>query len=459
MDIFSALQTSVSGLQAQSYAISNISGNIANSQTTGYKRVDTNFIDLMAEYSPKREVAGSVIAQSQLTNAIAGNIISTQVSTNMAISGRGFFTVAQKTSDAGGTSTFSNANLYTRRGDFSPDKDGYLVNGAGGYLMGTNLDPATGQVTGVGPIRINNSALPARQTASITYAGNLPANPITNGSKISGSDVYNQNPGAIVLNGTGQAGPTVAVADAGTFVDNSIVGPSLPIYTATGAAVQMNTRWAKVQDASTNPSQPAIWNLYYQTDPTATSDKSSWQNVGTAFKFDSTGAMAFPATTNISLGAVSIGDFTSQAINLKIDSAGLTQYADTTGVATAKSLSQDGSNSGSLTSISVGADGKINGTFSNGSVAALASVGIVNFNNPNGLKADTNGNYVQTVDSGPPLTGLNGSSLTGSSIEQSNTDIASEFSKMIVTQQAYSANTRVLSTAQTMMSDLLNVIR
>ena len=71
MDLFTALQTSVSGLQAQSYAISNISGNIANSQTTGYKRVDTSFVDMMSETTPKREVAGSVLAQSQLTNTAA----------------------------------------------------------------------------------------------------------------------------------------------------------------------------------------------------------------------------------------------------------------------------------------------------------------------------------------------------------------------------------------------------
>ncbi len=109
--------------------------------------------------------------------------------------------------------------------------------------------------------------------------------------------------------------------------------------------------------------------------------------------------------------------------------------------------------------VAVGEDGKINGTFSNGSVIPVATVGIAQFADPDGLKADGKGNYLQTADSGPPLTVLNGSTINGATIEQSNTDIASEFSKMIVTQQAYSANTRVMSTAQTMMSDLLNVIR
>jgi flagellar hook protein FlgE len=144
---------------------------------------------------------------------------------------------------------------------------------------------------------------------------------------------------------------------------------------------------------------------------------------------------------------------------LNIGTGGLTQYSDTSGAVTTNKLTQDGNSAGTLTSVDVGSDGKVNGTFSNGSVAAIATVGIAQFANSDGLKGDTSGNYLQTVDSGPPLTGLNGSTLSGASIEQSNTDIATEFSKMIVTQQAYSANTRVMSTAQTMMSDLLNVIR
>jgi flagellar hook protein FlgE len=116
MDLFSALQTSVSGLQAQSYAISNISGNIANSQTTGYRRVDTSFVDLMSESVPKREVAGSVLAQSQLTNTLAGNIIASSVPTNMAINGQGFFTVVQKTGDANGAASFGGTTATSSTG-------------------------------------------------------------------------------------------------------------------------------------------------------------------------------------------------------------------------------------------------------------------------------------------------------------------------------------------------------
>ncbi|SDM17259.1 flagellar hook protein FlgE [Methylobacterium phyllostachyos] len=429
MDLFSALQTSVSGLQAQSYAISNISGNIANSQTTGYKRVDTSFVDLMTETTPKREVAGSVLAQSQLTNTIAGNVVSSSVPTNMSITGTGFFTVVQKTGDASGSPTFTGTNAYTRRGDFAPTADGYLMNGAGGYLIGTNLDPTTGQVKSTGPIVIGNPTLPAQPTTTITYAANLPATPSTSAS----------------------AQPA-----------GSIAGPSLTAYTSSGAPVTINMRWTQLTSTTTG----STWKLSYQDGTDATTGNPTWADVKTpTFAFDSTGKLTTPTSTTsdpnqitVDLSGDTFSGYTFPSLTLDL-SGGLTQYADASGAATTNTLSQDGSTSGTLTSVAVGTDGKINGTFSNGAVKALANVGIAQFANPDGLKADTNGNYLQTADSGPPQAGLNGSTITGASLEQSNTDIATEFSKMIVTQQAYSANTRVMSTAQTMMSDLLNVIR
>ena len=126
---------------------------------------------------------------------------------------------------------------------------------------------------------------------------------------------------------------------------------------------------------------------------------------------------------------------------------------------TTNDLKQNGYASGSLNSVEVGDNGLISGKYSNGSVIGLARVEVAQFVNPDGLKPDSLGNYEQTVASGEAINGLKDSTVVGANVEQSNTDIAAEFSKMIVTQQAYSANTRVMSTAQTMISDLLNVIR
>jgi flagellar hook protein FlgE len=458
MDIFSALQTSVSGLQAQSYAISNISGNIANSQTTGFKRVDTSFIDLMAEQTPKREVAGTVLAQAQLTNTIQGNVIASQVATNMAINGQGFFTVVQKTGDANGQSTFSGQTVFTRRGDFSTDKDGYLVNGAGDYLMGQNIDPATGQTASSGLIKLGNTTLPAQATTTINYAANLPSNPITSSSPTSGSDLYvPASAGSVVTSGTQATPGQVATTDASNFINNSIAGPAVTAYTASGAPVTVTTRWAKIQDASTSDPS-SVWNLYYQSDTTASAANSAWTNAGSAFTFDPAGQLTSP-TGGVTLNNLTVSGTNLGSVKLNIGASGLTQYADSTGGATTNVLTQDGYTSGTLKSVAVGQDGKINGTYSNGSVVSVASVGFARFNNPDGLKPDSNGHYFQTAESGAPLAGLAGTTIVGESNEQSNTDIATEFSKMIVTQQAYSANTRVMSTAQTMMSDLLNVIR
>jgi flagellar hook protein FlgE len=465
MDIFSALQTSVSGLKAQSYAISNISGNIANSQTTGFKRIDTSFEDLIAENSRTREVAGTVLAQSQLTNTLQGNITATNVATNMALRGDGFFVVQQRTGDANNQATFTGQNLYTRRGDFTLDKSGYLVNGAGSYLQGQNIDPATGQVGASGAIQITNTTLAAKRSATITYGANLPSTPKTNASASSTSALY-APAGTTTLvtstdgsNTTGQkvAADTTTTTTASDFIDHSIAGPTLTLYTDNGAPVTLTTRWAKIQDATA--ATPAVWNLFYASDTTVANNKSDWINAGTGVTFDAAGQLLQPSSGSLPLTDLTVNGTNLGTVKLAFDKTTLTQYASTAGAATTNALSQDGFAAGTLNDIAVSETGQILGTFSNGSVKALANIGIARFANPDALKVESGGNFAQTSESGTALAGLGGSIVVGSNIEQSNTDIADEFSKMIVTQQAYSANTRVMSTAQQMMSDLLNVIR
>ena len=461
MDVFSALQTAVSGLRAQSFSLDNISGNIANSQTTGYKRIDTSFVDLIAEQAPRREVAGSVAAYSELTNTVQGNIASTGIGTNMALDGDGFFVVQKKTSDASGATVFSGSDLYTRRGDFSPDKDGYLVNGAGSYLQGSSLDPVTGQATGSGPIRISNAILPAKGTTTITYSANLPKTPATtNATSTAGSELLAAFPDgtdARILGGTGTA--TVSAANAQSFVDSSIAGPALTAYTAAGAPVGVQMRWAKVQNADAAAGTSDVWNLYYADQSSVAGNSTSWTNVGQAFAFNAAGQLTAPTGTAITIPNLTVDGSSVGNVAFSFGSGGLTEYASVNGGVTTNTLQQNGYASGTLNNVEVAEDGKIMGTYSNGTTLPLASVDVVRFTNPDGLKPDSLGNYQQTADSGVPITGLNGTTVIGGNIEQSNTDIASEFSKMIVTQQAYSANTRVMSTAQTMMSDLINIIR
>lgn len=470
MDAFTALQTAVSGLRSQAYSLDNISGNIANSQTTGFKRVDTSFVDLIPEQPSRQEVAGSVAAYSRLTTTLQGTVSATGVSTNMALSGPGFFAVEAKSGDSGGQPVFAGGEVYTRRGDFSLDKDGRLVNGAGYYLKGTSYDAATGQAQGsnASVIQVGNAPVPASATTTINYAANLPASPATTEAAASGSDVlaapstsagFPAGYDPRVLTGSSAAGANyVAASDQQRFINQSLSGGSITAYTASGSPMDVQLRWAKVQDGNAAAGTGDVWNLFYQTSTTATGNAPAWQNAGQAFTFNASGQLDSPKGS-VALSNLSVDGTALAGVGFNYGAGGLTQYASSGGLVSTTTLQQDGYASGTLTKLAITSDGKVSGTYSNGRTVALAQVAVAQFNNDDGLKREDAGTYSQTLDSGPPVTGLGAATIIGGNVEQSNTDIAEEFSKMIVTQQAYSANTKVMSTAQEMISDVLNIIR
>ena len=181
MGIFGALTTAVTGMRAQSFALENVSGNIANSQTTAFKRMDTSFVDLIPDAQPSKQLAGSVVANARMTNTIQGDVQAASIGTFMAINGDGFFVVQKPASFTDNRPVFDGIDRYTRRGDFQPDKNGYLVNGAGYYLMGIPVDPSTGNLVGSVPtlLQFQNDFLPAQQTTQIEYRANLAAYPLT----------------------------------------------------------------------------------------------------------------------------------------------------------------------------------------------------------------------------------------------------------------------------------------
>src|ERR1700681_2355060 len=182
MGIFDALNTSVAGLQAQSFALQNISGNIANAQTTGYKGIGTSFVDLVPDStSPDRQVAGSGTAFARPTITSQGTVSGSTVATFMAINGDGFFSVQKATGITDNVPVFSGVTDYTRRGDFQVNANGNLVNGAGYYLMGVAVDPKTGNPLGNVPqvLQFQNNFVPAQATSAIQYAATLPTKPST----------------------------------------------------------------------------------------------------------------------------------------------------------------------------------------------------------------------------------------------------------------------------------------
>ncbi|MEH2475776.1 flagellar hook protein FlgE [Nitrobacteraceae bacterium AZCC 2161] len=615
MGIFGALTTSVAGLRANSYALENISGNIANSQTTAFKRIDTSFMDLIPDTGTDAQLAGSVTAGSRSTNTIAGSVQSAAVSTYMAINGDGFFAVQKPGSFSDSSPVFDGVDRYTRRGDFSLDKNGYLVNGAGYYLEGVKIDPTTGNPAGSVPqiMRFQNDFLPSQATTKIDYRANLASYPLTTkhntavpGSELLRSADFVSNPrplgtpatafgntavtgnartnfqtpavaitaatnllsasgtdslpagfvagdtmtltltnagvtttktisfynggaapapvagttfidlsaagstvgsllstidgltgatpassisatGAITLNsgvtndislvssnasafgslgfsgtvtalrtGGGTAGTGVVIgSDNQTFLDESISGGAATAYDGNGAPVSLQFRWAKVASATQGGTD--TWNLFYQTNPSATGTTVAWQNVGTDFKFGSNGQMQ-PVIGQITLSGLTVSGVSLGNVTMAFGTGGLTQFADTNGNAQVNQLQQDGYAAGQLKSVSVSNDGRVVGSYSNGRNIDLAEVSVATFNGADFLKRIDGGAFEVTNESGAALFGKGGS-ISGSSLESSNTDIADEFTKLIVTQQAYSANTKVITTANTMVQDLLNVMR
>lgn len=182
MSIGWSMTTSLSGLNAFSRAIGHISDNISNTQTLGYKRVDTDFRSFLTTSTVRRHDPGGVVATPNFRHSQSGQITISQYDTAFAIDGQGFIPV-KVPFERGGQLIFSDAEVpmaYTRAGDFRMDRNGYLVNSAGHYLMARNLLPgATGGAAAAlvpaqfDPVRDGSS--PARATTRIDFNANLPA--------------------------------------------------------------------------------------------------------------------------------------------------------------------------------------------------------------------------------------------------------------------------------------------
>lgn len=446
MGIFNAMQTAVSGMQVQGYSLDNISANIANSQTIGYKRIETNFRDLIPNMNSTMQLVGGVGATSTSTNQIGGAFRSTANPTDLAISGNGYFVVSSKSSDLNSVTQFGPANLYTRRGDFRLDKNNNLVNGAGFYLTGYTIDPATGVVNTGTPstIQIPTVDLAPKATSNVTYSGNLPKTP---GYQATG----------ISLRAPQAAGTTVATVDEQTFLSQSIAGGAVTIYDTAGNASTVQLRWAKTSEANDNasPPVPAKWDLYYLSDSKAVGTSPKWTSLGNLASFNEAGILDTAkksATFSVTVEGKTLGP-------IAVDFSGLSQYGDTNGTFRQSNLVQNGHSAATVSGIEIGEQGRVYAKYSNGMQIAVADIAVAHFNGEENLKRLDGGIYEQTEQSGEPIFGLNGANIVSGGVEASNADISQEFTLMISTQQAYTANAKVISAAQQMMSDAVNIIR
>jgi flagellar hook protein FlgE len=309
-----------------------------------------------------------------------------------------------------------------------------------------------GNITGVAPT-INAS------TGAITLHTGTAQNLNITSSSSAFSALGFSSPVVAARGGGGTAGTGVVTGnDLTTFTNESISGGAVTAYNAAGTPVNLQLRWAKTDSAALGAGHQDVWNLFYQTSTTATGTGVVWVNSGTNFVFGANGALASPTGSSISIGGVTVDGQSLGTLSVNISSGALTQFATTSGAATINTISQNGFAAGQLQSVAINNSGIVVGTFSNGQNIDLASVTLSHFNGTNYLKALDGGAYEVTDLSGPAIAGASGK-IAGSSLEGSNTDIADEFTKLIVTQQAYSANTKVITTANNMVQDLLNVLR
>jgi flagellar hook protein FlgE len=255
--------------------------------------------------------------------------------------------------------------------------------------------------------------------------------------------------------GTGQ----VLGNDVTNFVSETVSGGAITVFDTSGSQVSVQLRWGKTDSATLGPGHTDTWNLFYQTNSNATGAQVAWQNVNQDFRFGPNGQQTPPpGIASVTLNSPTINGVTLGPIAVNFGSGGITQFADANGAVQVSQIAQDGFSAGELDTISVGDGGKIIGNFSNGRNVDLAQISVVNFNGADFLKRLDGGAFEETDESGPPVA-TDGADIKGASLESSNVDIADEFTKLIVTQQAYSANTRVITTTNTMVQDLLNVIR
>jgi flagellar hook protein FlgE len=443
MSLFSAINTAISGLTAQSTAFGNISEDVSNSQTTGFKRVDTRFVDYLTTSTATQNEPGAVVARPDYVNNVQGAITQTDNPLGMAIAGQGFFAVSQATGQVNNVPTFNPQQFYTRAGDFSMNSTGYLVNGAGQYLNGWSVAPATNVVNqnALVPIQVNQSTYNPVATTDVTLSANLPATPT-----------------------------------AGTATSSSPLSSQITVYDALGTAHTVTLNWT--QNAANS------WSVQLNVpDSTTGSTDAGSADVqfgsvsGNAVPEGTIGQVATSATDPGSVtsagyvaGQPAMLNFTTnfgsgnQAIQLNLGAyggtTGVTQYAGN--AYSLLGLTQNGVPPGSFSGVSTQANGDVVVNYNNGQSRTIAKIPVITFNDPNALQGQNGQAFTATTASGTPLaeaasTNGAGNLVTGS-IEGSNVDIAKEFSNLIVAQQAYGANSKVVMTANQMLQATMMMV-
>ncbi len=416
MSLTGAMNSAVSAMKAQSTALSIISNNLANVSTTGYKASSASFSSLLTSGSTSSASGGVTVAKSQ--NILAsGTLVSSSISTNIAIDGDGFFAVT--TGDTGEV-------YYTRSGGFTVDDDGYLS--SGGYsLLGWPTD-ADGNVVG-GTTATNLEKIDttvkssyAAATTSMSLSGRLPAD----------------------------------------AEDGESYTSEIELFDSLGTSYKMDVTWTKTGENA--------WEMSF-ADPASTGGATGTAQTSTiqiVFNSDGTLASTSPSPATLSVTGLTDG---AADISISLDlgtvgaSDGLTQFSTDGSTSQAVDISSDGNGCayGTLSGVTIEEDGTVLANYSNGASISIYKIPLATFANANGLKEMSGSIYAATSTSSAATYHFADSDGVGRiqayELEESTTDTNTEFSSMIAAQQAYSAASQVISTAKDMFDSLLSAVR
>jgi len=458
MSLNGALNAAVSGLQAQSNALSVISTNIANASTTGYTTEDSNFDSLVSgstgAQNNSSDYGGSgVQVVTSYDMQTIGQQTTTGISTNIALnntSSNGFFVVSPSA-----TSPSTSTDLYTRDGSFSQADGGYLQNSSGDYLMGyatdsdgTPTSSSVGQLSALTPVYVPPTVA-AIATTSATLVANLPAGLDTAAENASDSSDADSTTSS--LTAIDSLGNTQTVSETWTNLgDNKWI---LSLGDPTNSA-----------GTTTGTTSPSVFQLTFSDDGALTGLES-----GTGFT--SSGITGGTSITGTSISLTLTPDSTNGAATqpISLDLSGMTLQAATnsTDEIQITSNTNDGSLGGLLSSIAISSTGVVSATYansasSNTTTVDVAQVPLATFADEEGLTAISGSTFAVSTTSGSPTlvtAGTDGTGeLTDSAINASTTDTSAQFDNMITAEQAYSAAAQVVTYDTKMFDSLVQAV-
>lgn len=436
MSIYGAMFSGVSALNAHSNTLGMISDNISNLNTIGYKNTNARFSTLVTSSTLASKYApGGVRSQPFQQIDRQGLLQASQNATDIAVSGSGFFVVNESSAPASG-----DRFLYTRSGQFSVDASGFLVNNGGHYLQGWPTLPD-------GSFDVDQNGVADTSAPDPTSLSDLTA--------IQASSL------------TSTATPTSSVQLGLNLPATATVGATqnmtVKIFDSLGIDHNVAVEWQKTVAV------PATWTVA-ATGITGADDGSASTTLGFPINLDTVvfGGNGTPASfspTALSIPTANwVGGANTSTVAFNLGTTnqadGVTQFA---GAFTLAFINQDGVPIGRFQSVEIGENGSVTALFDTGGRRTVFKLPIATFPNANALQSVSGNAWSETEGAGDHFLNEAGTGSAGSvspsSLESSTVDLGEEFTNMIITQRAYTASSRIITTADQMLEELVRIKR